>query len=799
MADDKRLLPVTPTSTNAPLQQRQQSDYRYNNPYGIDPFTEQNHLREYVNVLLKRWWIILSIVVITTVAAFLYMQRIPSIYESETTLLIQKKAINTLQTKEITINMSDDATYWNTQLKLLQNPQLMREVVIKLGLHNNNDFISDKSNQSLWQTIRGVFKSDKKSETKEASLPVINDSGSVGVAHEKEKFTSEQKARVEAYGDIILGGLSIEPVEATNLVTLRYRHTNPEMAMRVVNGVAQVFIENDIRNETQGDTKTKEEVAKSVADLQLKIKQLEEERLNYLRDKGLPLGDGKEANLRLERLQQISNQLLEAENQLKSFRASYEAAKSAQDIYSIPEVAENKGVQEAQKRIADLEEKRSELLVKYTEEHPAVIAINEQLKKAKEFREKTANDVVGTLKSRYESILKKQQQLQADYNREITVANQQGVDLTRLSTLNQEIETTKQLYNQLLQRRQEMQLTNSGETPSNITVANAARMPGGPIGPQRSRNVVIAFLISLFAGIGLAFLLDYVDDTLKSMDDVSRYVQLPTLALIPHVKEEKRFLRSKNSEEVEGSASTALMRVEDARAPVAEAYRHLRTSLLFSSAGRPPQTILITSGQPMEGKTTTAVNTAISLAQTGANVIIIDCDLRRPRVHTYFGLDNDKGLTHYLSGDPDINQLFQTYEKLPNLKVLASGPASPNPAELLGSKEMKILLDTLKENFTHIIVDTPPILSFTDATILSTQVDGVLIVAHSGRSSRALVRRVKQRLLDVGARVFGVVLNGIKTHSLEYGYGYGYYYGDRYARYYNEEDATVEAGNGSRH
>ena len=221
---------------------------------------------------------------------------------------------------------------------------------------------------------------------------------------------------------------------------------------------------------------------------------------------------------------------------------------------------------------------------------------------------------------------------------------------------------------------------------------------------------------------------------------------------------------------------------------MAEAYRHLRTSLLFSSAGKPPQTILVTSSQPSEGKTTTAINTAITLAQSGADVVIIDCDLRRPRLHNHFDLENSSGLTNYLSGEKNTDNLMKPYPGLPKMKIITSGPIPPNPAELLSSNEMKNLLQFLRGNFKHVIIDSPPAISFTDAAILSTLVDGVVLVAMAGKSSIHLMRRFKQRLSNIGARIYGVVLNGIKSDSVEYGYyGYGYTY-----NYYtaNEDDST---------
>ncbi len=390
------------------------------------------------------------------------------------------------------------------------------------------------------------------------------------------------------------------------------------------------------------------------------------------------------------------------------------------------------------------------------------------------------------MRSQLESKRREEAQAQAAYEKEASLANFQGVAQTEMTTLRRKIDTNRNLLDTYTQRLKEQELAIANSSPDNIKIAAEAISPSSPVGPQRNRNILIAFLLSLAAGVGLAFLMDYLDDSVKTSDDIGRHLGLPTLALIPHHSmSEKRRL---SLPQANGAASpaTSIVTLEERHSPVAEAYRHLRTSLLFSSAGKPPQTILVTSSQPSEGKTTTAINTAITLAQSDVDVVIIDCDLRRPRLHSYFEMENTQGLTNYLSGEPNTDHLIKRCKGLPKLRVITSGPIPPNPAELLSSDEMKKLLQFLRGRYKHVIIDSPPAISFTDAAILSTLVDGVVLVAMAGKSSLHLMRRFKQRLGNIGARVYGVVLNGIKANSVEYGY-----YGTGYYDYYGKSDADT--------
>lgn len=771
ISQDNRLLPLSPGSLDRPLSELAASK-KY---YGVSS-AEPAHLREYMAVILKRKWLILSLVVVITSLVTIQMYRQPPIYEAETTIQIEQKT-GTIRTKELILNTGNDSTYWNTQLKLLENPQLARQVIIALDLQNNPAFFEGQASSGFFASLRRLFFGDKPGPARAESTKVaVVESESV----KADQLSAEQLERLEPYEDALRSSLTVEPIEKTSLVTLRYRHNNPEIAMNVADTLAKVFIYNDLQRTTSGERTASESLANSIAELQLKIQQDTERLKNYKHGHDIPLSAAPGVDITNVRVNTYSGQLLQAEDERKKAKAAYDAAVSSSDPWSIPEVQADKSVQRLREKIGDLEERRTVLKQTYTDEWQAVKTIDQQIKQVKSDLDKRPREVISSLKLTYDAALAREAKLKQDYVRERGAAQQQGEAAIDISSLEKEIETNKQMYTTLFQRQIELEIAGT-DVANNVTVATPARLPKVPVGPARSRNIIVAFLLSLGVGIGLAFLLDYLDDTLKSVEDVDRYIHLPALALIPALRNERALLKGKTPAPSDAKESTALALIEDVRSPISEAYRHLRTSLLLSSAGQPPKTILVTSSQPSEGKTTTAVNTAVILAQTGAEVLIIDCDLRRPRVHTHFNLPNTKGVTNFLSGEADIDALVQPYEKVPNLKIMTSGPIPPNPAELLSSDEMRKLLQTMGERFTHIIVDSPPAISFTDAAILSTMVDGVMLVVHGGKSSRAVVRRAKQQLLDIGAHLFGVVLNNVKlegTNSYYYGYYSSYYDSD---------------------
>ncbi len=829
METDERLLPVPEIKESPGPQNLQTTNQEYPATYSPfydeDSFSEKRSIREYVNVIYKRLPYILALTILTTAAAAFYMYRQPSMYQAATTMIIEPRKPKVQNTQAVNINFGNDQNYYNTQLKLLQNPDLMQDVVVRLGLHNDPNLLAGRS-KGVLATVKSIVSGDDQPGKQENNLTVIStEDADETIRVEQANLTPQEKQRVEQYAGYLLVGLMVEQTPQTNLVNLSVKNTNPALAAKVADTVATIFIEQDIDRETRGAENAYKELTKSIDDLKTTIAGQEQSFINQMRGNDLTLGEGKVNDLSAEELSTLLKQKLDAINERRAIEAEYNSALSSKSIYGTGNGAGDKAAEDLRtgneernakldeqlreigKQIKDLELERSELLVKYTPEYPKVKVAEAKIKELKEFLARTEKErrkqlqgdtataekdvrlaILSSLRSRLEAARKKENQQNDAYQRAEGKASVRGIAETKLTTLKREIETNRQLLDTYIQRQKEQELSIQSSRPDNIKISANAVTPIAPIGPNRTRNILIAFLVSLVGGIGLSFLLDYLDDSIKTSDDIGRNLGLPTLALIPHYDMVNKKKRKLLSVAENANTSTAMIALEDNRSEMAEAYRHLRTSLLFSSAGKPPETILVTSSQPSEGKTTTAINTAITLAQSGAEVVLIDCDLRRPRLHNHFNMENSHGLTNYLSGERDTDNLLKPFPSLPNLKIITSGPIPPNPAELLSSNEMKHLLQFLKGRFKHVVIDSPPAISFTDAAILATLVDGVVLVAMAGKSSIHLMRRFKQRLGNIGARIYGVVLNGIKSNSVEYGYyGYGYTYS-----YYNnvDDDAT---------
>lgn len=782
--------------------------------YGYDRGEEQgSHLRDYWRVIRKHLWLIIGITLLIPTLVAIYLIRKPDIYEAQARIQVDLENTNPLlggmskNSNVILSSETNDPAYFNTQLQILTGPGLLRRIAKNLDLEHNPDFLGDRpsKDKSFWLTIRRTLGLTPKTDSKYAG-PDLLPTTSATTATAQDLAEAE---RLSDYVDELQNALIVEPVKEsrltvreTRLIDITYRHTDPHLAAKIVNTVADGFVLQNLDKKTETSGNTSTYLTKRIAELQSGIRAKEEELINYAKNHQILSLDANQ-NTVVERLEGLNKQLLVAENERKLAESAYKASLQPGAAEALAEGGAAESVPsatrvttEAELKLAELRQKRAELLVENTEKWPAVKEIDKQIamreKQMNDTRARATNIVTINLSTRYRQALATEQALRKAYDQQRAETLTQNEAAVNYRIIQQEIETNKTLLDGLLQRTKENEVVMAG-TPNNIRVVDYAIAQKKAVAPKRTLIVGLSILLAFGCGVGLAFFIEYLDDSVRSTEDIEDFLHLPSVAVIPQLGAEKR-KRFKDGALVtsngNGAANDVLLTNLDKRSPLAEAYRHLRTSILLSTAGRPPRTLLITSSVPSEGKTTTAVNSAISLAQTGAKVLIVDADMRRPRLHAIFNLSNSNGLSALLSReavDSEISAAIQ-HDEESGLFVLTAGPLPPNPAELIGSDQMVKLLSALTPKFTHVIVDSPPVAAFTDGVLIASMVDGVLLVVHSGKSSRKIVTRARKLLQDVGARIIGVVLNKADTSSHS-----EYYYNSYYSHYQYGPETTSES------
>jgi capsular exopolysaccharide synthesis family protein len=776
---------------------------RYGYMYDLDGESQQtsgySRLHDYWRSARKHLWLILGIILLVTTLAAFYVARQPDVYESkariQVDLEVNNPALGSVKSNSFILNTPfQDPTYFNTQMQILSSAGLLGRVVKTLDLEHNQAFLHPQtiqSRSSSWENLKNMFGFRQKTQDQAQQVEKLPLTDSLAPPTSREDL--EEVNRLAPYVENLQGRLSVKQLADTRIIEIRFNHSDPQVATKIINAIADAFVYSNLERKTETSDKAGDFLQRRIAELQTEIRNKEERLINYAKEHQILSLDASQ-NMVVDRLAGLNKQLLEAENERKLAEAAYRASLAPGAAEAQAE-GNTKQASDDEAKLTDLQQKRAQLLVEYTEKYPEVKEIDQQIavlqKRSSEARSRATNVVTTNLATRYRQALAREQALRTSFDQQRGETLSQNEAAVNYRIIQQEIETDKSLLDGLLQRTKENDVLLAG-TPNNIHVVDYAPIPKAPVGPRRLQGVALALLISFVFGIGLSRYLEYLDDTVHTSEDVEKLLRLPALAVIPAIGSltSRRFLPTMTSLQKrngDGQMPELLLNA-DARSPLAEAYRHLRTSVLLSAAGGAPQTLLVTSSQPAEGKTTTAVNTALILAQTGANVLVIDADMRRPRMHSIFEMDKQHGLSTILASKMSESEMMGFIEQHEQSKLflLPAGAIPPNPAELLGSEEMLRLMTALKSNFNHIVIDSPPIASFTDSVLISPLVDGVLLVVQGGRVSRGIVRRSRQMLQDVGAKIFGVVLNNVKLQRDDYYYKY------YYNHYYKDETDVSE-------
>lgn len=710
------------------------------------------HLLDYWKVVVRRRWVVyLMTAVITTAAALAaFMQR--PVYRATVQLQIEQSTPRLLPFQDVNAAVNEPgADFYQTQYRIIQSRNIARRVIEALDLAHTPQFV-----------------------------------GEVAAGASKGAAPEARSAEGDAWiVDLFLGNLTVTPIHNSRLVSVSFDSPAADLAARVANAVADAYITFTLDTGYTTSESASNSMAQQIKDLQDDIARSMRALQEYARDHQL-LFVNDQQNSAEQDLAALRAEYGRAQMERIAKEANYRALKEA-DAGSVREVAANPVIAELRSTCANLEKDFAERSDKFKPDWPPMIDLRSRLEAARKQLEtetlRIAGRVIATAEVEYREVVQKEAGLKAALDR--MTSQVQGLNLSAITyySLKTDLESKKKNLQTILEREGQTGISArlSDKATSNIRVVDRAEVPRAPFKPQRKLSILFGLMCGLVLGTALAFFLEYMDNSIKTPEDIETHLNLPTLAVVPSMTQllAGRYYGGQRSVP-EGPAPPVEMVTQAApKSHVAEAYRELRTSLLFSSADAPPSRIMITSCQSGEGKTATSINLAVSLTQLGRRVLLVDADLRKPRIHKALGVPGSRGLSNVLSGNAEVaDMIVQT--SITGLWILPSGPIPPNPSELLDSARLKEIcrLAEPPAGFDHIVFDSPPVLYCADPAILSTRVDAVILIIQGGKVSCDLAVRGRDKLLQSRARLVGAVLNNVSLEDQKY-----YYYSRGYYEY----------------
>jgi succinoglycan biosynthesis transport protein ExoP len=718
-------------------------------------------LAEAVATLRKRLWIIILAAVLGISYGWYKAHTQPKVFVAASTIQVHNGSANAYKLTAMSDYSDDSQTKMNTELIILKSDTLMHQVAMDMDLENNPDF----------------WGAEGQMPHRDLDDPPVR----------------EQVIRM------LQGSLQVSLVPRTELISISYASLSPKLSADIVNNVIQAYINRSFTTPAQRTRIVGDWLSNSLADLKAKVEKSQEEMMQVERKLGV-LGYDTGRN----QLQASLEDLLSAEGSAKIARITAESRYrmiQGMDPNTLEGTIETTPgtvpgeLSSLRAQLATLKATYSQLSTTLDENHPKLRAIRDQMAEISKEIDTEQNRMKVQARENFHAAAGTEAATQKELDARKREAYEQGDDLVRYTLLKREYEQDRTLYDGLQQRLQ----TASIEAGLDALEVDQIDKALPPISPTLRPALSIITSTTLFFVLGavvIAFVVEGLDTRLHNIQEIEQLIGLPSLAVVPRSK--------RASAEQTAGMSTAQRNINVLSQPKSqftEAFRSLQTSLLLASAGKPPQYILFTSATPSEGKTTTASNLACILAQGDSRVLLVDADLRRPSLHHRFGLTGKLGLTTVLAGTSPVEEALQRLPELPNLDILPSGPVPPFPTEMLSSEAMRALLERFGSIYKYIIIDSPPILSVTDAVILSRVVDAVVLVVRHGKSNKNIMRRTRDLLIRSGAPIAGLVLNAVDLNSPEYygyygysGYSYGSMDGDSWATQEQAKDEAVAEG-----
>ena len=765
--------------------------------------SEGPHLRQYWKILLKHRRLIVPIfLVLFGLGAYLTFSATP-LYTATATLKIEPQDPVVVQVQEMlaTQAAASPYDYYQTQFTLLQSSPVAAKVITELGLESNQYLI--KGNPSALRKVRSWIR---------YFVTPVRDflSKFLAPAPEEDASPAEPEYGVDPglLYNYLTDFLVVNPVKNTRLVQVMFTTPSPRLSQKLANAHVAAFIRTTLETRFELSQEAREFLQKKLGELKTKTQRAEDALQRFRQAHGVVSLEPNE-NIVIDRMVDLNKRLTDARAKRIEQESLYRTVANQNSRY-LSEIIDNQVIQQLKTGLLALEAEQARLLATFTPDHPRLVELNAQIRQAHQRMDREITNVVHRIESDFGAARAKEEALQAEVERQQQAALNLKEVGAQYAVFQSEVDTSKVLQESILKRLNETTVSNDVPV-SNLQISERAEMPTDPSSPQVPRNLLVAAAGGLFVGVGLAFFLEYMDSTIRTPDDVWRAVSVPTLGTVPHLSSLRRRMygyghplksSAMNGLAHTGAASGSSMNgsAHPVAAPapafpneltlahhplsiIAESYRTIRTALLLSQAEQPPQVLLLTSAHPGEGKTVTTLNLAIALAQGGCTVLVIDADLRKGCCHTMLRRQNNRGLSNVLAGSLTLEEGVQA-TPVSGLAFLSRGTIPPNPAELLGSRRMRDILQVLRERFDFVLIDSPPTIAVSDAAVLSQLCDGVVLVMHGQKTTTEMARRAVERLEMAHARILGVVLNGIDIRNPDY---------IDYHQYYSSYAAAQEA------